>query len=150
MLWLLFLPLQNLLENLSAKVIPQKEENKPGIQLDERLLLTPTLAVQRCDQLTHEMAMTALGGTKDARMSLSGCSAEMAASIRQREETTDQYEDALGSYLIKVSAAPVSEKDSRRATAMLKLISDLERISDYSVSILASGEEMREKELTLR
>ena len=145
---LLFLPFPSLLETLSGKLIKEKAEPQSTIQLDERLLSTPALAVQRCDQMTHEMAEVALRGAKDALMSLSGCSEEMAASIRQREDETDQYEDVLGSYLIKVSAARISEKDGRRATAMLKLISDLERISDYSVSILASGEEMREKELT--
>ena len=150
---LLFLPFPGLLERLSDRLISKKAEKpeKPVtvIQLDDRLLNTPSLAVQRCDQLTHEMADRALGGTKDALMSLSGCSEEMAASIRAREDETDRYEDALGSYLIKVSAARISEKDGRRATAMLKMISDLERISDYSVSILMSGEEMREKKLTL-
>ena len=145
---LLFLPFPSLLETLSGKLIKEKAETQSTIQLDERLLSTPALAVQRCDQMTHEMAEVALRGAKDALMSLSGCSEEMATSIRQREDETDQYEDVLGSYLIKVSAARISEKDGRRATAMLKLISDLERISDYSVSILASGEEMREKELT--
>ena len=145
---LLFLPFPNFLENLSGRLIREKEEESSGIQLDERLLSTPALAVQRCDQLTHEMAELAISGAKDALMTLSGCSSEMAASIRQREDKTDAYEDALGSYLIKVSAARISERDGRRATSMLKMISDLERISDYSVSILASGEEMREKELS--
>ena len=145
---LLFLPFPNFLENLSGKLIREKTENDGRIQLDERLLSTPALAVQRCDQLTHEMAEMAISSAQDSLMALSGCSEEMAASIRQREEKTDQYEDALGSYLIKVSAAQISEKDGRMATSMLKMISDLERISDYSVSILTSGEEMREKELT--
>lgn len=144
---LLFLPFPDFLENLSGWLIKKKEEEYKGIQLDERLLSTPALAVQRCDQLTHEMAELAIGGAKDALVTLSGCSDEMAESIRQREDQTDSYEDALGSYLINVSAARISEKDSRRATSMLKLISDLERISDYSVSILASGEEVREKGL---
>ncbi len=144
---LLFLSFPNFLENLSARLIPEKEEEAGRIQLDDRLLSTPALAVQRCDQLTHEMAELAISGAQDALISLSGCSEERAASIREREDQTDSYEDALGSYLIKVSAARISEKDGRRATAMLKMISDLERISDYSVSILTSGEEMREKEL---
>ena len=150
---LLFLPFPGFLEALSDRLIPLKaektEKSATVIQLDDRLLNTPSLAVRRCDQMTHEMADKALGGAKDALMSLSGCSEEMAASIRSREDETDRYEDALGSYLIKVSAARISEKDGRRATAMLKMISDLERISDYSVSILMSGEEMREKKLTL-
>ena len=66
----------------------------------------------------HEMAELAISGAQDALMTLSGCSSEMAASIRQREDKTDSYEDALGSYLIKVSAARISERDGRRATEL--------------------------------
>ena len=57
-------------------------------------------------------------------------------------------EDALGSYLVKVSALSLSETDSGQITKLLHIIGDFERISDHAVNILQSAEEMREKKLS--
>ena len=59
----------------------------------------------------------------------------------------DQYEDMLGTYLVKLSSQELSAHDSLATAKMLHLINDFERISDHSVNLLESVEELREKTL---
>ena len=72
---------------------------------------------------------------------------ELAASIREKEELTDHYEDLLGTYLVKLSAKQISEADSAEAAKLLKMIGDFERISDHAVNLLESAEELENKGL---
>lgn len=60
---------------------------------------------------------------------------------------TDHYEDALGTYLVKLSTKQISAGDHAEAAKLLKMIGDLERISDHAVNLVESAEEMREKKL---
>ena len=97
--------------------------------------------------MTVDMAETAVSSLKDALASLGDNSPELAASIREREDKTDHYEDILGTYLVNLSARQISEADSREAAKLLKLIGDFERIADHAVNILESAEELQKKEI---
>lgn len=67
--------------------------------------------------------------------------------IRVMEGNTDHYEDVLGTYLTKLSRSRTSDEDSSEISKLLKAIGDFERISDHSVNILESVEELREKKI---
>lgn len=60
----------------------------------------------------------------------------------------DEFEDLLGTYLVKLSERPMSSEDSGEAAKLLHIIGDLERISDHAVNILSSAEEKRDKGLS--
>jgi phosphate:Na+ symporter len=92
-----------------------------------------------------EMAQCAVAALKNGIRSLTEYSPELAKEVRDAEERTDHYEDILGSYLVKLSACQISDDDSREAAVLLKVIGDFERISDHSVNLLESAEELREK-----
>ena len=70
-----------------------------------------------------------------------------AAQIREAEGKADHYEDILGTYLVKLSGHQVSDNDSVEISKLLKAIGDFERISDHSVNILESAEELRDKDI---
>lgn len=74
-------------------------------------------------------------------------SPELAASVRDKEEKTDHYEDILGTYLVKLSTKQISEAGSAEVTKLLKLIGDFERISDHAANLVNTAEEMQEKKL---
>ncbi|MCQ2770753.1 MAG: Na/Pi cotransporter family protein, partial [Clostridia bacterium] len=67
--------------------------------------------------------------------------------IRELEDQVDKYEDELGTYLVKINSRELDEKSSRDVTKLLHLLSDFERISDHSVDIIRTAEEMKEKNL---
>ena len=131
----LLLPVTGLLEKLANKIVPDSKKPEVVSELDERLLVTPAIALERCRNVTCEMAQIAIDGMKEGIRSLYDYSDELAESIREKEDRTDHYEDILGTYLVKLSRKELSENDSRDVTKLLKLISDFERIGDHVLNI---------------
>ena len=141
----ILLPASSLLEKLAYKLVPEGKTPEKIVELDERLLATPPVAVERCCQLASKMASEAVEGFKLSIESIRKYSPEIAEKIRKIEDDTDHYEDILGTYLTKLSKSQVSDEDSATVTKLLKAIGDFERISDHAVNVLESVEELREK-----
>ncbi len=148
---LLLFPCSGLLEKLSTTILPIIDAEKvvsKEITIDERLMTTPSIAIDRCRQLTGEMAEIAIGSLLDSMETLNGVDSEKATALRNSEDTVDKYEDALGSYLVKLNTHQLSDADTRESAKLLHMIGDLERISDHSVNILESAEELRDKSIS--
>lgn len=141
----LMLPMTNLLEKLVTKLIRDDKENQTETELDDRLLATPSIALERCETVAYDLAKTSVEALKESLKSLNNYSPKLAEEIRRKESLTDHYEDILSTYLVKLSAKPISESDSTEATKLLKVIGDFERIADHSVNILESAEELKTK-----
>ncbi len=144
---ILLLPLGGLLEKLVTFLIPDAKTPETATELDSRLLNTPAVALERCRAVATEMAQHAVQTVYDALDCVTKYTPESAESVRANEESTDHYEDILGSYLVKLSSMPIGDANSAEAAMLLKAIGDLERISDHGVNILESVEELREKEI---
>ncbi len=147
----ILLPCASLLEKLSLKLIPEpagtRADDTPTIELDERLMTTPAIAVARCRDLTRDMATLASDALLLAMDQLSDYRPDAAALIRKKEDAADHYEDLLGSYLVKLNTHPMTDRDGRQSGELLRLIGDFERISDHAVGILDSAEELHRKNM---
>ena len=146
---LLMIPFSNILEKIVCSLIPDSKDNENKTKLDERLLITPALAIEQSRQIAIEMAAISTRALKNSLESVTSYSKELSKKIREDEESCDQYEDMLGTYLVKLSSQKLSGPGSEEVTALLKVIGDFERISDHAVNILESSEELRNKKLTL-
>ena len=145
----LLLPLSGMLEKLALWIVPEtKKGEEQTTLLDERLLATPPLALERCHELVTRMAEDAGAALKASLETVKKFDPQAAWRIREDENRTDQYEAAVSTYLIRLSAEPLNQADSEETTAMLKYIGDFERIADHAVDILKSAEEMRDKEIS--
>ncbi|MBQ8911481.1 MAG: Na/Pi cotransporter family protein [Clostridia bacterium] len=143
----LLMPFSGLLVKISNFVV-RDGKNKGEVQLlDERLIATPAVAIARSKDVTVIMAENAVNSVKTAVGLLSSFNSKVADGIREDENKVDSYEDKLGSYLVKVSYEPMTEKDSNEVSKLLHLIGDFERISDHAVSIAVSAEEISDKKL---
>ncbi len=144
---LVLLPLSGLLEKLAYRLVPEVKGSsaEKASELDDRLLATPSVALERCRIMAADMADTAVASFKGGLKCLHSYAPELADTVRELEEKTDHYEDVLGSFLVKLSSHQISERDSAEATKLLKLIGDFERISDHAVDLLESAEEMNAK-----
>jgi len=143
----LMLPCSGLLEKLSYRIIPEPptQSVEEKVVLDERLMASPSVALERCRNVTSTMAAVSVDAITMALDCLSAYDADKAAAIRKNEDLGDYYEDILGSYLVKLSTLDLSDNDSRETAKLLHMIGDLERISDHAVNILRSAEEMNQK-----
>ena len=126
-----------------------KLRNNKIVELDERLMTTPAIALERCRVLTQSMAHVSMNALKNSLTILDTYDAEMAQQIRDDETAADHYEDILGSYLVKLNTFPMNDKDSNESSKLLFVIGDFERISDHAVNILESAEEIRTKGIDL-
>ena len=142
-------PFYKQLEKLARLTIRDKEgEVETENLLDDRLLATPGIAVSRAFEVTTEMAEISIKALKDSLSLFNNYDVKLADRVRDLENKADTYEDALGTYLVKVSACNLDQRDSKQVTELLHIIGDLERISDHAVNIVESAEEMKDKKIS--
>ncbi len=145
----LLLPMAGLLEKLACKLVPDGKTKEKNSELDERLLATPTIALEQCSKMTAKMCLRVTEGLDASLEMLTRYDKAKAEDIRKIEKEADHYEDILGTYLTKLSRHQITEEDSVKVSKLLKVIGDLERISDHSVNILESSEELKEKQIEI-
>ena len=116
--------------------------------LDERFLDTPEVALERSHQLAKQMAKISVDALKKSILLLDHYNDAQAEEIRKIEDKADTYEDLLGSYLVKLSTRNLTASESLEVTKLLHLIGDFERISDHSVNLVESAEEIKAKSIT--
>ena len=146
----LLLPATGLLEKLSYKFIKEPADDKikeKNVELDERLMTTPAVAIDRCRKVSGTMAEVSVNALRSSLRLLTEYDSEVAEQIVLDESAVDHYEDILGSYLVKLSTYPMSDIDSNEASKLLFVIGDLERISDHAMNILRSSQEIMDKSL---
>ncbi|MGI6084581.1 MAG: Na/Pi cotransporter family protein [Acetivibrionales bacterium] len=144
----LLLPFSGLLEKLAFKTIPEdnKQEEKV-LLLDSRLFSTPSIAIKRSREVAKEMAYTAMNALKQAFELIDTYDENKAQQVKDAEQKSDNYEDALGTYLVKLSSQSLSARDTTEAAKLLFLIGEFERIADYAMDITASAQEIFDKQI---
>ena len=144
---LLISPFAKWLEKLAVASV--KGTDKKGDEftdmLDERLLDTPAVAIERCKIVTDQMATIAIGSLLKSSQLLDSYDPKIAEEINAEENKVDIYEDVLGSYLVRLAARDMTERESVEVTKLLHMIGDLERISDHAVNVAESAEEIKDK-----
>lgn len=142
----LLMPNAKLLEKLAIKFIKDNDEEPETKEiLDSRLLATPTLALQQCYSVAMNMAKCSVRAIGKSIVCITNYTEQDAERIRKDEAKCDKYEDVIGTYLVNLSSQKMGDEESEQAAALLKMIGDLERISDHAVNILNSTEELRQK-----
>lgn len=146
------LPFSGTLEKLATLTIRDDNtvERIDDFQLlDERFLSNTAFAVEQCKVVTDRMAQLTREAIFDAIALVDGgeYTAEKAERIEALETKIDRYEDKLGTYMVKLSRAKLSQKDGHTLSLLLHSISDFERISDHAVNLLDSVKEMNEKKM---
>ena len=147
---IIMFPFTKLLEKLATVSVPEKSKKKKGeegIILDERLFITPAVAVEQAEIAARKMAVVSCEAMDRALMLLSNYDAKSADLVRKYEDDVDKMEDMIGSYLVKLGAKNSSGEGSREITKLLHIIGDLERISDHAVNVVESAEEIRDKQI---
>ncbi len=141
----IMLPLSSWLEKLAVKTIKGDNEEDEFRALDTNLLFTPVTAVKVSENFINKMADISLGSFLSAINFTDSPSRKEKSEIEEAEIKADKYEDKLGSYLVRVSGQDLSARDSKKITRMLTSLSDLERISDYSVQLSNAAMEQKDK-----
>ena len=149
---IIFLPFTKQLVALSKLIIRDGKEAETDSKrtltgLDERLLKTPSVAVQACRTATIEMADLTKETIHKALDIIIEYNADSAEIITENEDIIDKFEDTINGYLLKISKSSVTGSDSRIVSKMLHCIGNFERISDHAVNLVESAQEIHDKKI---
>ncbi len=142
---IILLPFSKQLEKLAKVTI--REKNTKEELLDERLLLSPSFAIVECRNVAVKMAKAARDSMLAAIGNVKEYDGKRAQLVSEMEEQIDQYEDKLGTFLVKISSKSLSHEDSNEVSELLHAIGDFERIGDHAVNIQRAADEINDKEL---
>lgn len=141
------LPFNKLLEKLARMTIKEGAEESTFGLLDERFLQTPSFAVEQCMTLATNMAYMVKESFTMAQECVAKYSESIDRKIIETENLADEYEDALGAYLVKLSAKSLNESDSQKVSILLHAISDFEKMTDYTADLVFTAREKRDKDV---
>ena len=144
---IVLMPMNGLLVKLAYLVIPHEYTPQKQALLDERLLATPAVAVQRAHEIAGQMAADA---AEAMRLAIGLTKTYDAATIQrviELEDRTDHYEDALGTYLVKLSGTNLSVHDNRLLNTLLYTIADIERMADHATAVAKAAQEINDKKV---
>ena len=151
---LVLMPFSKYLLKLAVWVVKEKGTAVPGEELDavpfldERLLSTPSVAIQECNSQTCKMLELARENIRLAVQQFSHYSDSDQLLVLQTEEEIDAFEDRLSTYLVKLSAQALSQNDSHVISKMLHAIGDFERLGDHAVNLNKVAKEIHDKGLS--
>lgn len=145
---IVMLPFSSLLEKLAKLTIRDGKINTEDYAvLDERFLSTPSFAIDQCRNLSLKMAALTQSTLNDAIRMLTDYNEHDSEEIILNENRVDEYEDKIGSYLVKLNSRDITDKDSKEISLLLHCIGDIERISDHAVNTLEAAQEIYGKKL---
>ncbi|MBQ9950564.1 MAG: Na/Pi cotransporter family protein [Clostridia bacterium] len=142
------LPFSRTLEKLACLTVPDGAQDEAVATLDERLINTPTVAVEQSRRVSVDMANDAHRAMIESMNLVGNYTAPGADSVQNLEDRLDRFEDVIGGYLVKLSSQELSDADSRSTSTLLHLIGDFERIGDHAVNIAEAAQELSDKKLT--
>lgn len=143
----LLLPLNGVLVKLATLSVPDDKQEEKTELLDERLLGTPAVAIQRAHEIAARMAKDSAEAMRLAIGLTRSFDTDTMERVLALEDNTDRYEDALGVYLVKLSGINLSVSDNRILNTLLYTVSDIERVADHAVSVGKAALEMEEKKI---
>ncbi len=146
---LLLLPFTDVLEALVCLLVKDRkaEADQLTVRLEERFLGHPALAVEQSRLTIVDMAERAREALSAALSLTANYTAEGLAEVEKMESDCDRYEDALGSYLVKLTGRELTRRQNEDVSKYLHTLTDIERISDHALDMAHSAAEIHEKQI---
>lgn len=145
---IIVLPLTNLLVKLVTKIIPDKKE-KPVkgaprfYYVDERLLITPPLAVQQTKKEIINMAQIAVTNFGIAFDTICSLDFSKTNEFKTNENQLNFLNKELGAFIAKLLKTRLADSDRVYLTTAIRTISDLERVGDYAENIVEYADKLK-------
>lgn len=146
----LLFPASNLIVKLAMKIskVEEGELDESKVQLDDRILQTPVIAIQSVVNEVARMGDIVQRSLDVAKNVLFEENYENVTFLKEEETKVDKLCAGLTEYAIKVSTLQISEKEHQDVARLLQMISDMERVSDYCENISEFAETMYQKKLS--
>ena len=148
---ILFIPFTGFLEKLACTLVKDDGESQREKILDileERLLISPGLALSQSERMLNTMAEYSQQSYYDTLSLVARYDPKTIERINSTENLLDKMEDKLTNYLVALSQNPTSDSESRLISSHLRLAKEYERIGDYCTNIMESAIEISQNSVT--
>ena len=145
----LLFPVSGWIIKLAKKIgrVEEDTRDKSKVLLDDRILETPSIALQSTVREVARMGEIVKDSLDVAKTVLFTLKDEDIQFLKEQETTVDKLSAGITNYAIKLSALQISEKEHQDVAHLLQLVSDIERISDYCENISEFAETLYEKKV---
>ena len=142
-------PISRLIEKMAVSLVRESRSEDRFSVFDDRLVQTPSVALSVCHDAVCDMSSISRSAFDNACLLLERYNSDTAEKISKSEVLTDEYEDRLGTYLVKISKTSILDKEKTDLNKLLHTIGDLERIADHAVNITESAKELKDKQIEI-
>lgn len=146
---IILFPFGNFLVFLAESLVKgkSKEKRNDDYFLDERLLETPTVAVQTTIKEVLRMGEMACWNVQTSLEALFEQDESKMKEVFEREREINTLQEKLNSYLIKLSNLSLSEKEQLKVAELFHMVSDIERVGDHADNIGELAVKLKEQSL---
>ena len=144
---LLVLPFTNLIEKMVTTMFKgddEEDEDMPSTRLEDRFIPHPALAIEQSRMTINNMAASSQKAVGKAISLISNYDEKTFKKVKKLEDQVDSYEDALGTYLIKLTAQEMTIKQNEAVSVFLHTVPEFESISDIAMNIAIKAKEMHD------
>ena len=145
----LLFPVSSWIIKLAKKIgrVEEDTQDKSKVLLDDRILETPSIALQSTVREVARMGEIVKDSLDVAKTVLFTLKDEDIQFLKEEETTVDKLSAGITDYAIKLSSLQISEKEHQDVAHLLQMVSDIERISDYCENISEFAETLYEKKV---
>lgn len=133
-------PFANLLVKLSGLIIDDSkpeanEEDVTLMHLDDRILETPSFAVENAVKESINLGNLALKNTETAIQAFLQNDIKKANEVFKNEKLIDKYEKKITEYLVKITNLSINEQQHFLVNDLFYTISNIERVGDHAENL---------------
>ena len=122
-----------------------RTEDESKVLLDDRMLETPGIALQSAVSEVGRMGNIVVRTVDKATDVIFTKDYQKILEIKEEENTVDRLCSGITNYIVKLSSLALNEKEHHEVASLLQILSDMERISDYSENISEFAETLAER-----
>lgn len=139
----LLFPFAGLLVKISNVMVREKaqDKNESNVEtemirhLDDRILESPSFAIETANQEIIKMGHVSLANLKIATAALTEGNQDFCDEVFENEKTIDRMDKILTEYLVKINNLSLNDEQHLMVKNMYYTIGDLERIGDHSENL---------------
>ena len=144
----IFLPLSEGFVMISQKIIPEAKEEEAFTYLDERMLLTPALAIEQLKKETVVLGDCAMDAFDTAYRAFCQKDKSAAAQVLEKIEKAQEKSNQIMAYVIKTSAV-AGESAEKEVSIVHNNVADLMRIAEIADNFVKYTARICDNQLSL-
>ncbi len=150
---LVFIPFAGMLEKLAKLTIREKHSSSKSKSegelalLEPRFLQSPSFALSQSEHVICSMGEYAKTNFSAVSEMFESFDRKKQDSILEREDLIDRMEDKVNNYLVSLTDQELTDIESKTITYQLKIVSEFERIGDYTINLIEESRDMYENKM---